>query len=595
VVASNLNTFGGMIPAVATTLLPEKNAGHSENTWLYSGKLQGMPAPALVRNCSPGTAKVFRIPNNYIDGSHLDDSLWMEFQDPDTDVVRSLVLGDSFERYYWASSSQAPRYNTKARIAAASGSFLLGIPAPTTPALIASGGTGLAVSRAYITTWVSAYGEEGPASGAILVNGKVDDTWALTLGASAALDRGTDRNLTKTRIYRTVTGVDGTTTYFFVAEIPITTLTYSDTASDTVVTGHAQAESINWIAPPSDLRGVCAMPNGILAGWRGNEIWFCEPYRPHAWPAAYSIVVDYPIVGLGVTNQTLVACTQAYPVTVSGIHPASMAQSKSASLEPCLARGSILSTTEGVYYASPNGLVFAGAGRISNITTDLITKDKWQTLVTIPTLRAARFGTAYFAFGSKAAGSFDPLSFDTASFAQEDFTGAYAGLLIDPSVGRVGFNLMSDTDPVTSMQNDPWSGEIFIIKSDKLYRLNLADPAPTRRVYKWRTKIFQALRPENLAALRVYWKAPDAVQATGAKPVTPAKVEFPALPAGSTYGVVRIYADEKLVLTRNLVKSGELIRNTSGYKAEFWQLEFETFLDISSIQIGSSSKALAST
>src|SRR5690606_31002326 len=134
-----------------------------------------------------------------------------------------------------------------------------------------------------------------------------------------------------------------------------------------------------------------------------------------------------------VAGQTLVVCTQGFPVLATGIHPASIAMSKSLSLEPCLSRGSILSTAEGVYYASPNGLVLAGGGVIRVITDKLVTKDKWQSYASVPTLRCAHLGSAYLAFGSKRAGSFDPSSFDASSFAQDDFQGSYSGILIDPS------------------------------------------------------------------------------------------------------------------------------------------------------------------
>lgn len=592
--AFKIDTFGGMLPAVDPRLLPDRASEHSENTWLYSGRLSGIPQPSLVRACTPGTAKTFRIPNNYVDADHLDDSVWMEFQDPDTDVLRALVIGDTYDRYYWASSNAQPMYNTRARIAAASAAYKLGIPAPAAATLAIVGGVAANISRAYVTTWVSAYGEEGPISSPVSATGHPDGSWNLTLSAAAAGDLGTDRNLTKTRIYRTITGTDGTTTFFLVAEIAIATLTYGDVLTDTVVSANSALESTNWSAPPADLKGWVAMPNGIIAGFRANEIWFCEPYRPHAWPAAYTIVVDFPIVGLGVTNQTLVVCTEAYPVTVSGIHPAVMAQSKSASLEPCLSRGSILSTTEGVYYASPNGLAYAGQGTIINITKPLITKDEWHDLVSAATLRAARLGAAYYAFGSARAGCFDPLSFDPLSFAQKDFTGAYSGLLIDPTDARVAFNLMSDRSPVTSVFNDPWSGEMFIIKNDNLYRLNLSTTTPIRQVFKWRSRIFQSPKPTNLAAMKVYWKAPlVAPDAPGAIPNTTTEAEFPALPGGSTYGVVRLYGDERLCYTRNLVTSGELHRPPADFKASYWQVEFETYVDIYSVQLATTVKALA--
>ncbi len=672
--AFKLDTFGGMTPAIDDRLIGDRAAAWSENTWLYSGRLQGIPQPELVRACTAGTAKVFRLPNNFVDADHLEDSVWMEFENADTDIVRALVIGDTHDRYYWASSDSSPKYNTRARIAASSTEFILGIPAPSAPTLVVTGtgqsvtvtsatpgvvtwtahglvanspfyfggttaptgtvlgttyyvtaanlttntftfsatagGTAIATSstgtavtanavgvdtaRAYLTTWVSAYDEEGPASAPVVKTGPPNGSWDLTLTAAAADDiGGPDRDLTHTNIYRTVTSSQGVATYFFVAQIPIATLSYSDTQSDATVSANSQIESTNWVAPPTDLQGIVAMPNGILAGWRLNEIWFCEPYRPHAWPAAYSIVVDYPIVGLGVTNQTLVVCTQGFPVSVSGIHPASMAQSKSASLEPCLSRGSIVSTTEGVYYASPNGLVFAGQGSINNITRALITKDKWHTLTSSLTLRAARLGTAYYAFGSARSGVFDSLSFDPLSFAQEDFAGSYSGVVIDPADQRVAFNIVSDRDPVTSVMNDPWSGEVFIIKDSNLYRLNLSNEDSARLVYKWRSKIFQSPKPMNLGAMRVSWTAPaTAPDAAGTLPMTTTSAEFPELPVGSTYGVVRVYGDDELRYTHDLVTSGELIRPASGFKASDWQLEFETYLTIYSAQIASSVKAL---
>ena len=560
--SSKIDTFGGMIPAVDDRLLPDRAAAHAENTWLYSGRLSGIPELSLVKALTAGTSKVFRIPTNYIDSAHIEDSTWIEFADPNTDVIRAPVIGDTFERYYWASSTVVPKYNTLARIQASSAAWKLGIPAPVLTSVTPdASGVGDTVSRAYLITWVSAYGEEGPASNAITATGKVDDSWDLVLGAVAAGDDGgvgDDRYLTHVNIYRTITASDGTTTYFFVAQQAIADTTYSDTATDTDIAGNNELESTNWIGPPTDLQGFVSMPNGIIVGWRENELWFSEPYRPHAWPAAYAIVVDYPIVGLGVTNQTLVVCTQAYPYTAFGIHPASMALSKSASLEPCLERKSIAANEEGVYYASPNGLVMASQGVIRNITKQLITRDKWSTLTTTSSLHGATINGDYYGFGGTQAGVFDEDSFDILSFTQEDFAGAYVGVLIDPHDTRLGFTLLSDPVPVTNVQNDQWSGELFVIKDDNLYRLDLSQTAPIRRVYIWRSKIFQTMPPTNLGAMKIYWSAPVAAPSDpGDAPGSISFAEFPELPDGSTYGVVRLYVDDTLVWTRNLATSGE--------------------------------------
>lgn len=586
--------FGGMVPAVDDRLLRDNSAAWSENTWLYAGRLSGFPQKVPVKDLSPDTAKVFRIPKGTPDAEHIDDSIWLEFTNPDTDVVRALVINDVYDRYYWASSTGSPRYNTRERIANGQPGWLLGVPRPTRPMLSVAGDTGSEVSRAYLVTWVSEYGEEGPASEPVLANGKSEATWTLTLGAPAPEDLGVDRNLAKTRIYRTITSSSGTTTYFLVDEIPITQTTYDDVSLDTVVSGKSSLESMNWSPPPSDLEGFIVTSNGFLAGWRNNEVWFSEPYRPHAWPSAYTLMVDFPVVGLGVTNQTLVVCTQGYPVSISGIQPSSMTPSKSAALEPCLSRGSILSVADGVYYSSPNGLIFAGQGVVQNVTKNLITKDKWQELVGTTTLRAAPLGSGYFAFGSMEAGVFDTDAFDMDAFAKENYVDAYRGVLIDPTDERVAFNLLSDPTPTTSVQNDIWSGEVLIIQNNKLYRVNTADHKPVRRTFLWRSKIFQMPKKNNFGAMKIYWEAnapkPDPcgdIPVSGGGPS-----EFPKCP--SEHGVVRVYGDGVMRLERELPASGEVIKMPSGFKADYWQFEFETYVDILSVQIAPSARELAS-
>lgn len=596
-----MTNFGGMVPAVDSVLLPDPLAAHSENTWLYSGRLTGLPQPTFIKSLGEGTARVYRIPNNFTDAKHISDSVWLEFENADTDVIRSTVIDDQFDRYYWvAPNGQPPKYNTLARIKAASPEFILGVPAPAAPGVAVVGGSAANVTRSYLVTWVTAYGEEGPAGAPTVVTGHPDGSWNVTMPVVAAGDLGTNRNLTLARIYRTITSTAGVATYFLVAEVAIATTTYGDTLSDTVVSLNSQINSTNWTAPPDDLEGWVTMPNGIIAGFRKNEVWFCEPYRPHAWPAQYAITVDYPIVGLGVTGQTLVVCTEVYPWTVTGVHPSTMAEAKSAQLEPCMSRGSILSTGDGVFYSSPNGLVFAAGGVIQNVTEKLATKDKWQQLTAVTSLRAARLGTAYYAFGSAIPGVFQQDAFQADTFAQEDFTGAYAGILIDPRDARIAYNLLSDRTPVSSVFNDPWTGEVFIVKDNNLYWLDIASKSLTPQVYKWRSRIFELNDVQNYGAMRVRWRTPANAPAATTDPVPMVDngAEYPSLPAG-VVGYVRAYAgngDDKqtMVWERELRTSGEIMKLASGFKAEFWQFEFETYVEIVSVQVAGSAKGLAS-
>lgn len=59
------------------------------------------------------------------------------------------------------------------------------------------------------------------------------------------------------------------------------------------------------------------------------------------------------------------------------------------------------------------------------------------------------------------------------------------------------------------------------------------------------------------------------------------------------FGVMRLYADGRLVATRQLVRSGEQWRLPSGFKAQFWQIEFEARAKIYSVEMATSAKELA--
>jgi len=669
-VVKKVDSFGGMVPAVDSNLLPDNAAANCSNAWLYSGAIAGMNTPTSLRTLGSSTSKVYRIPSSFQDTEHLDDATWVEFDNIDTDILRASVIGDTFKRYYFASSSSMPSYNTEQRILAgntgANAPFLLGIPAPAVAPVITRTGGVSTINRttAYVYTWVSAYDEEGQPSPPTLDTGAIDATWNIKLTNPVATDLGALRNITHARIYRTVTSASGVATYFLVAEIPsgvtisadthtnttiddiadtsrigvdfvvtgsgvaastvvtvvaansvtvnnatstsvgdtpITfTAAYNDTQLDSVVAQNNLLQSTNWSGPPTDLQGFVAMPNGIFAGWRENEIWFCEPYRPHAWPAIYALAVDYPIVGLGVVGQTLVVGTQSYPYAIHGIHPASMSQARLAALEPCVSRGSVLSAPEGVYYASPNGLVVVNlSGAIDNISlsSGLITKDKWQALVgssSLATLRAARLGAAYYAWGSSRPGVFDSEAFDNSAFAMSDFSGAYTGFVLDPINKRVAFTSLSNAVPMTNVQNDPWTGELFVIRAvsgvNSVYWIDIAADAPTYETFVWRSKIFQMPQSKNLGAVRVYWDTPATSPALNPVP----NVSLVQTLAADQWGLLRCYADGTLKWTRELRTSGELMRLPKGFAADYYQFEIESRMYIKSFQFASSAKELKS-
>jgi hypothetical protein len=417
------------------------------------------------------------------------------------------------------------------------------------------------------------------------VAGKADGSWNLTFLPYA----DATRNITSFRVYRTVTSSQGVATYFLVAELPMATTSYSDTAADTVVNANQQLQSQTWFPPPSDLAGWVSMPNGIVAGWRGKEVWFCEPFRPHAWPPSYALATEYDIVGLGVYGQTLIVCTQGFPTAVTGINPSSMSMAKVSTFEPCMSRGSIVSAPEGVYYASPNGLILAAQGQFTNVTKDTISKDKWQDLTKIATLRAVHFGSGYMAYGGTRFGCFDSNTFDNNSFEMNDYTGAYQGIFVDPTNPNV-LTTLASVAPVVNVQSDPWSGETMIIKSNAVYWLDMQSLTKPHDPYKWRSKIYISAMPENFEAVKVFFTIPNGTSTVpnGVPNNTLVQTYNPL----TQYALLRVYADGNLIATRELEVSGQILRLPSGFKASQWQVEFEGVVNINSIEMATSAKEL---
>lgn len=571
-VAIKLNAFGGTVPTTDDRLLPDNMAASASNAWLHSGLLEGYRSPKLLHTCvSASTKRVYRIPKEYVDQDHLIDSYWLEFSEKDVDVIHSPTANDSFERYYWAGELVPPQYNTFARIAAGSSAFVLGVPAPTVaPGVTHTGGTGTTVSRAYVYTWVTAYGEEGPPSPPTVYSANINATWNIVLTAPTGADT-TNRNLTKVRIYRTITSTAGVATYFLVAEQVIANTTYADTLLDSAISGNGQLESTTWTAPPTDMKGMMSMANGMVIGFRDNEILYAEPYRPHAWPVMYSLSVDFEIVGIGVIGQTAIICTQAATYAATGINPSSVTLSKISTKDACLSRGGIVSTQDGVFYPTSRGLSLAAAGQVVNVTEKMFSKDNWLDQFNVPQLRSARLGSAYYTFGSVAIGAFQDDAFQTTAFELNDYTGAKTGGVIDPTDARLAFMPLSSSYPTLNIYNDPWTSEVLVLRDGKVYWVDVAGDA-AREEYVWRSKRFQPTLKKNLEAMKVYFDNPEGL---------------------ASFGTIKIYADGRLAATKTLLASGQLIRLPSGFKADFWQIEITSRVSIASVQMATSAKELA--
>ena len=291
----------------------------------------------------------------------------------------------------------------------------------------------------------------------------------------AKLPNGT-YNVTHRRIYRTVVGAT-TVSYQLVDEIPLSTTTYSDVKE--VVELGSLLQTQNWNPPPDDLKGLVAMPNGMLAAFRENEIWFCEPYHPHAWPDIYTLTTSFPIVGLGVYGTTLVVLTESEPFLITGSSPLAMSQSKISMTQPCVSKKSIASDQYGVMYASPNGVVSIGPDGTDVISWPLYTRTEWQ-LLNPATMKSLIYNNQYIGFYAVAEGT------------------------------RAIVLTRADQPPLIELAFD--AGAVFLdrttadifaasITDNVIYRLDADDVNPT--FYEWKSKKFVVPTPINFAVYKI--------------------------------------------------------------------------------------------
>lgn len=481
-----LENFSGISPRTGPALLAPNQAQVAKNVKLQSGELR--PWRKSTFEYQPGLADVLSIYR--LENSTSGDSAWLEFG-VDTDVVPGPVADTTEFRVYYTDGT-APK-KTNWNLATGSGvgskpfpitSYNMGVPAPVAaPTLAAT--TGTAETRAYVYTYVSSFGavlEESAPSPAASISLDTTTTTVTVSAFSTAPTTAAGYNITAIRIYRSVTSA-ATATYLYVGEVTVTPATGAASGSftDNVLAAAlgVALPSFTYTPPPAGLRGLIAMPNGILAGFVGNEVWFCEPYLPHAWPVAYMMTVGAPVVGLGVFGQSLVVCTTQTPYLITGSQPGAMSQEKIPLPEPCVAKKSITSDQFGVLYASPNGLVSIAPGTQDVITRVLFTRDEWQEYV--PTsMVGVIYQNMYIAFYQR---------------GQEK-----AALIL----------MRGDTPPLITL--DVASQAVFVARStaevfyvspvdNAIYQLD-SDPV-NNTYYEWLSKLFILPAPANFAMAKV--------------------------------------------------------------------------------------------
>lgn len=245
------------------------------------------------------------------------------------------------------------------------------------------------VYRSYVSTFVTKWGEEGAPS-------DPSDTVAVDPSQQAAVNTaqptGTNTNIDRIRIYRTVTG-DAGTAYQFVTELAVGNATYIDDKDDADTGEVLPTQSFD--APPSDLFALVSHPGGFFAALSRafpRTLYMTFPDQPHAWPGSYAITIDSDGVGLAVSGNGIFILTKEKPELLYGDHPETMTKSVIADPQPCVSKRGIVVNGTVVLYPSPDGYVALEGATTRVVTSDYFSKDEgapaWKD-INPSTIRAA--------------------------------------------------------------------------------------------------------------------------------------------------------------------------------------------------------------
>jgi hypothetical protein len=552
----SINRFQGAAPRIDPRKLAPEVAQIAVNIDYEDGTLSPLRPPETVHTFGSPVLSFFK------DGVN-----WLGFSS-----VVSIARGPVAQDRLYYTGSGAP----KMRISGVD--YNLALPAPAAAPTITnlSAPSAGAEEVLYAYTFVTSFGEESPPSPfSALIDYSPGVVQRVTGFSAAPVGRG----VTAMRIYRSQTSFTGATDLFFAAEVPIATALYD---YDAVATPLAEAITCRDYDPPPDaLAGLITMPNGMMAAYVGRELYFSEPYKPHAWPEKYVLIVNSPIVGLAAFGSSLAVLTEGSPYIVQGITPDQMAMELVETGQPCLSNRSIVDVGYSAIYASSDGLMLIGEGQRTNLTEMIFSREQWLAL-NPSSIFAGRFKGQYiFIHNSIAFDLYDcglPAGWggaleDTLDGGDPLLTGGpYDIFDFGEPFSSFGEQTVSWVDALQREQpglvsstvaaplfmfSDPADNNLYILDGDGVSVQRWLPDGTTPVPALWRSKVFTSNVPMAPGALYI--------QTTRAKDV------------GDTF-MARVYAGGTLlheIDTPNAIK-----RLPAGRQNLSWEIEIETTIPV---------------
>lgn len=569
-----LTAYSGEVPRTLPRLLPNTAAQRALNVRLENGGLTPTRQPRFETTIGIDGAKTI----------YKHNGTWLAWPG----VVHAAPGPVAQDRLYYMGDG-------KPKVIIDGTTYDLAVPMPTAaPVLTVAGtGTGNVTSIAYAYTFVTAFGEESEPSALSNVAGWQSGQTRTLTGIQAP---PAGRNITKQRFYRSQTGSGGTD-LFFIEERAASNANFVDT--HLINEFGEMLPSLEYNAPPDGLRGLISLPNGMMAAFVGKDLYFCEPYIPHAWPEKYVLTMDYPIVALGAYGTTIVVMTEGLPYIVSGTAPENMQQQRVELNLPCINARGVIDLGYSVAYPSHDGLVMAGSSGMQVITEQLMTRNDW--MKTGP--------------GNIVGGQFNGRYFASYEYIESNGT-AFSGTLIFDTTGATPFIIRSN-HKADAFFHELQTGALYFLVGREIYEWDAL--GQVNETMSWRSKQFVLPSPSNFGVILIEGSSSASDEQQAAYEAERQRIEaenaanfalksiggeldgaplntFPLngdlmqrLPP-KNFISVSIYADGKLV--KAVSKMNAMARLPSGFLARIWEVEVNGNAEISEITLATTGQEL---
>lgn len=519
----SFSAFKGELPQLHKRNLPDDAAQVAVNARLDDGALTPMATPTLITDLGAAAKTIY-----------LNGETWLQWpkvvhvEPGPTATDRLYVTGDGAPKMYVDDTWYA-----------------LALPAPSTAPTIANvtapeEGAELE-TVAYAYTFVTTFGEE---SGPSPVSTSLETVEGVVVRLTDLEAPPTDRAIDRLRIYRSVTGLDGATDLYFVSEIA-TAATYDhDVATEPTVEPIATS---GFHTPPNKLRGLISMPNGMMVAHTDRELFFCEPYQPHAWPRAYSRIVDYDIVGIAAFGSQIAVMTKGTPYRGQGYHPDSFSLEKIEENLPCVSVRGIVDLGYAAAYPSNEGLVIISASGAQLVSRGLFSRRDWA-LLDPTSIIATRYDGRYL-FG---------------------FSGVHDGGT--QKTGIIELN-----------------GSPFFLRSDVTIQCTYHDIRTSRTYYQDAdNKLYIFDDTESQGSMAIKWRSKYLDLGFFAS-FSCVRIEGTELVAESGF-LCRVYADGVLIHTTSQINLADRLPSVS---ARHWEVEIEGTVEVTAVTLAESMAELS--